>query len=88
MIRYDPTEDKHKRYELTTEEIKSSVKNKKKKKKIEIAEETNKDEPVAVSKDVYYSVSDSLAKSLNQQQGEFSLLKAYGKDIEETGIFC
>nr|XP_050844552.1 probable RNA-binding protein CG14230 [Vespula vulgaris]XP_050844553.1 probable RNA-binding protein CG14230 [Vespula vulgaris]XP_050844554.1 probable RNA-binding protein CG14230 [Vespula vulgaris] len=84
MIRYDPTEDKHKQYELTMEENKSSAKTKKRKKKIEIGVETNKDEPVVVSKDVYYSVSDSLTKSLNQQQGEFSLLKTYGKDIDET----
>lgn len=88
MIRYDPTEDKHKQYELTMEENKSSAKTKKRKKKIEIGVETNKDEPVVVSKDVYYSVSDSLTKSLNQQQGEFSLLKTYGKDIDETGTFC
>ncbi|KAL2717791.1 putative RNA-binding protein CG14230 [Vespula squamosa] len=84
MIRYDPTEDKHKQYELTTEENKSNAKTKRKKKNIEIAVETNKDEPVVVSKDVYYSVSDSLTKSLNQQQGEFSLLKTYGKDVDET----
>ncbi|XP_043686836.1 probable RNA-binding protein CG14230 [Vespula pensylvanica] len=84
MIRYDPTEDKHKQYELTTEENKSSAKTKKRKKKIEIGVETNKDEPVVVSKDVYYSVSDSLTKSLNQRQGEFSLLKTYGKNIDET----
>ncbi|KAF7415269.1 hypothetical protein HZH68_003758 [Vespula germanica] len=84
MIRYDPTEDKHKQYELTMEENKSSAKTKKRKKKIEIGVETNKDEPVVVSKDVYYSVSNSLTKSLNQQQGEFSLLKTYGKDIDET----
>lgn len=83
MIRYDPTEDQHKKYELTKEEIKYSVKTKKKKKKEEIAEETNKDEPVTVSKDIYYSVSNSLNKSLNQP-GEFSLLKTYGKDIDET----
>ncbi|XP_043499727.1 probable RNA-binding protein CG14230 [Polistes fuscatus] len=83
MIRYDPTEDQHKKYELTKEEIKSSVKTKKKKKKEEIAEETNKDEPVIVSKDIYYSVSNSLNKSLNQP-GEFSLLKTYGRNIDET----
>ncbi|XP_015187862.1 PREDICTED: probable RNA-binding protein CG14230 [Polistes dominula] len=83
MIRYDPTEDQHKKYELTKEEITSSVKTKKKKKKEEIAEDTNKDEPVVVSKDIYYSVSNSLSKSLNQP-GEFSLLKTYGKNIDET----
>ncbi|XP_046831144.1 probable RNA-binding protein CG14230 [Vespa crabro] len=85
MIRYDPTEEKHKQYELPTEEIKSNAKIKKKKKKLEIEVETEKDEMVVVSKDIYYSVSDSLTKSLqDRQQGEFSLLKAYGKDVNET----
>ncbi|KAI4503511.1 hypothetical protein M0802_001733 [Mischocyttarus mexicanus] len=83
MIRYDPAEDQHKKYELDEKETKSNVKIKNKKKKKEVAEEINKDEPVTVSKDIYYSVSDSLNKSLNQP-GEFSLLKTYGKDINET----
>lgn len=83
MIRYDPTEDKHKEYELTTAQIESSTKTKKKKKKTEMLKENNEDEPVVVSKDVYYSVSDTLSKSL-KPQGEFSLLKKYGKEIDNT----
>ncbi|KAK2581783.1 hypothetical protein KPH14_002261 [Odynerus spinipes] len=83
MIRYDPTEDKHREYELTAEQIESSTKAKKKKKKVEIPLETNESDPVEVSKDVYYSVSNTLTKSL-KQEGGFSLLKLYGKEDDKT----
>lgn len=83
MIRYDPTEDKHKEYELSTAQIEASTKNKKAKKKVEPIIENNENESVTVSKDVYYEVSDTLTKSL-KNEGGFSLLKMYKKDIDDN----
>lgn len=83
MIRYDPTEDKHKEYELSTAQIEASTKNKKTKKKVEPIIENHENESVTVSKDVYYEVSDTLTKSL-KHEGGFSLLKMYKKDIDDN----
>ncbi|CAL7940887.1 unnamed protein product [Xylocopa violacea] len=77
MIRYDPTEHSHKEYEISTEKLKPEIKKIKKKKNIQ---ETSEDPSANVSKDVYFSVSDMLSKSL-KEEGQFSLLKTYGKEI-------
>ncbi|XP_043522715.1 nucleolar protein 8-like isoform X2 [Frieseomelitta varia] len=81
MIRYDPTENDHKEYEINTEKCEIETKNAKKKKKNKRnIEDPIENPPVEVSKDIYFSVSDSLLKSLNEG-GQFSLLKTYGRDI-------
>ncbi|XP_011643059.1 nucleolar protein 8-like isoform X1 [Pogonomyrmex barbatus] len=87
MIRYDPTENGHCEYEVKpTAQPKTKDKNAKKKKHDKSAleiEESALPEP-EISKDIYYTVSDTLTESL-KQKGEFSLLKTHGKkenDIE------
>ncbi|XP_015428680.1 PREDICTED: probable RNA-binding protein CG14230 [Dufourea novaeangliae] len=81
MIRYDPTEDNHKEYEIVQKSEVGTKKVKKKKKPKDVTEDNMESTPIEVSKDVYFSVSDSLSQSL-KKEGQFSLLKAYGK--EET----
>lgn len=82
MIRYDPTESNHKEYEINTDKLEEETKKVKKKKKAkDSVEDANENPPVEVSKEVFFSVSDSLSKSL-KEEGQFSLLKAYGKATE------
>lgn len=83
MIRYDPTEKKHCEYEMkpTQTEQKSTKKKKHEKTK------TEKSLPVEVSKDIYYTVSDTLTESLKQNEG-FSLLKTYGREKTDTSIYA
>lgn len=86
MIRYDPTENGHCEYEVKSAQLKTKEKNIKKDKcdKSKI-EEFAPSQP-EVSKDIYYTVSDVLTTSL-KQKGEFSLLKVYGKEKDNTGIY-
>lgn len=80
MIRYDPTEINHKEYEIIAEKPQIDTKNVKKKKKLKHIIEDNVENSVTeVSKDVYFSVSESLSKSF-KEGGQFSLLKTYKKD--------
>lgn len=85
MIRYDPTESTHKEYEINMETPEAESKRVKKKKKTKNTEDKNEEQPVQVSTDVYFSVSDSLKKSLNEG-GQFSLLKTYGTETNEKVI--
>ncbi|XP_017879052.2 probable RNA-binding protein CG14230 [Ceratina calcarata] len=84
MIRYDPTKSSHKEYEINTEKSETESKTVKKRKKTKNTEDKNVDPTIPVSTDVYFSVSDSLTKSLNEG-GQFSLLKTYGKETDEKG---
>ncbi|XP_003705294.2 uncharacterized protein LOC100874668 [Megachile rotundata] len=78
MIRYDPTKDNHKEYEITTEKPETTKKKVEKKKKTkERTESVTENPPVEVSKDIYFSVSESLTKSL-KEGGQFSLLNKFG----------
>lgn len=82
MIRYDPTERDHKEYEIVSENVQLDTKIVKRKKKTKDNVENNlESRPVEVSKEIYFSVSESLTKTL-QTDGEFSLLKTFEK--EET----
>lgn len=79
MVRYDPTENDHKEYEINLEKSETDAKKIKKKRKTkDSAEDTTDTAPLEVSKDVYFSVSDSLSKSL-KEGSQFSLLKTYAK---------
>ncbi|XP_076242572.1 uncharacterized protein LOC143184325 isoform X2 [Calliopsis andreniformis] len=82
MIRYDPTESNHKEYEITTEKSEENVKTVRTRKKTKEATEDVENSQVEVSKDIYFSVSDSLSKSL-KEGGNFSLLQTYGKEHNE-----
>ncbi|XP_017755109.1 PREDICTED: probable RNA-binding protein CG14230, partial [Eufriesea mexicana] len=85
MIRYDPTEDGHKEYEINTEKSEPEAKKvKKKKKNKDNTEDVNQNPPVEVSKDIYFSVSNSLSQRLKDGGEEFSLLKTYGKEINDA----
>ncbi|XP_071562434.1 uncharacterized protein [Temnothorax nylanderi] len=84
MIRYDPTENGHCEYEVKPEQPKTKEEQSKKKKREKLVPEIEKPAPEPeVSKDIYYAVSDILTESL-KQKGEFSLLKAYGKEKDDT----
>ena len=80
MIRYDPTENGHKEYEINIEKSETETKKVKKKKNKNNTDNLIENVPVEVSKDIYFSVSDSLSKSL-KEGGSFSLLKTFGKEI-------
>ncbi|EZA48780.1 hypothetical protein DMN91_004913 [Ooceraea biroi] len=86
MVRYDPTENEHCKYEVkTVQSEKSEEKSSKKKKREKPMPEVEEPAPVDVSKDIYYAVSDTLAESLKQKE-EFSLLKTFGKEKKnDTG---
>lgn len=88
MIRYDPTENGHCEYEVKHAQSKTKEKDIKKKKCDKFVPEIKESAPPKpeVSKDIYYTVSNTLTTSL-KQKGEFSLLKAYGKEKEGTGIY-
>lgn len=85
MVRYDPTENGHCEYEVKTARPEIKEKSTKKKKRNKSLPETEEPAPAEpeVSKDIYYAVSDTLTESL-KQKGEFSLLKAYGKERDDT----
>lgn len=89
MIRYDPTESNHKEYEIVPAKSEANAKKVKTKKKAKDIVEDVETEQVEVSKDVYFSVSESLSKSL-KEGGQFSLLKTYGKEenIEKGLSLC
>ncbi|XP_015595235.1 probable RNA-binding protein CG14230 [Cephus cinctus] len=80
MIRYDPTENNHYKYEVP---IETSVPKKSEKKKRKISVTENEEPAVPVSKDVFYNVSDRLADSL-KQDNEFSLLKTFAREPTNT----
>lgn len=83
MIRYDPTENDHKEYEINTEKSELETKKDKKRKKNKINNNVLNENPsVEVSKDVYFSISDSLSKSF-KEEGQFSLLNTYRKKINK-----
>lgn len=90
MIRYDPTDKKHHEYEIkpaqsetkedSKKENRKTEKKKREKAKIEVPPS------VEVSKDIYYTISDTLTESLKQSEG-FSLLKACGRERNDRGIY-
>lgn len=88
MVRYDPTENRHCEYEVKPAQPETKEKNTKKRKRDKSEPEIKEPahpEP-KVSKDIYYTVSDVLSESLKQKE-EFSLLKAYGKEKDDTGVY-
>lgn len=82
MIRYDPTENSHKEYEINIEKSETETKKVKKKKNKNNTDNLIENAPVEVSKDIYFSVSNSLSKSL-KEEGPFSLLKTFGKETTD-----
>ncbi|XP_018301936.1 MATH and LRR domain-containing protein PFE0570w, partial [Mycetomoellerius zeteki] len=85
MVRYDPTENGHCEYEMkpVQQETKENSKKKKKHNK-SMSEIKNPAIPEPeVSKDIYYTLSDTLTESL-KQKGGFSLLKLHGKERDDT----
>lgn len=82
----DPTESNHKEYEIVTEKSVGNTNKIKSKKKIKDTAEVVESSQVEVSKEVYFSVSDALSKSI-KESGQFSLLKTYGKEeYREKGL--
>lgn len=78
MVRYDPTKENHKEYEINAGKVNTPKKEVQKKQKVKKnTEDAIENTPVEVSKDIYFSVSESLTKSL-KEGGGFSLLNTYG----------
>ncbi|XP_018404159.1 PREDICTED: nucleolar protein 8-like [Cyphomyrmex costatus] len=85
MVRYDPTENGHCEYEMKPvqpETKEKNIKNKKRDKSVLEIKDSALPKP-EVSKDIYYSVSDTLTESL-KQKGGFSLLKLHEKNRDDT----
>lgn len=78
MVRYNPLESQHHEYEIIPPKVEPK---KKKKKRTNSATETEEAVP-EVSKDMFYKLSTNLTETL-KQDGEFSLLKAYGRDTTD-----
>lgn len=82
MLRFDPSQPDHSKYELQNKEPKTT-KRKRKDSNSEFnekkAQETQQPE---VSKEVFYKVTGNLKDSLNEKQ-EFSLLSMFGKNRTE-----
>ncbi|KAJ8972312.1 hypothetical protein NQ314_000227 [Rhamnusium bicolor] len=82
MLRYDPTQPEHSKYEIK-KELGKQKKRKRNESEIEIFNEEKQDEkevPI-VSKEIFYKVRDNLKESLDEKQ-EFSLLSIFGKKDE------
>lgn len=88
MVRYNPIENGHCEYEVKPAKSETKEKSTKKKKRDKSVPEVKEPAPPEpeVSKDIYYAVSDTLIESL-KQKGEFSLLKAHGKERDDTGVY-
>lgn len=82
MLRFDPSQPQHAKYELKKSE--KLTKNKKKQRKVS---ESNEIVEPLVSKEVFYKVSDNLKETF-QENKPFSLLDTFGETTkeEEYGI--
>lgn len=79
MLRFDPSQPEHSKYELKNEQ--SSKKTKKRRR--EDVEEPEK--PPEVSKEVFYKVTDNLKETFQESQG-FSMLSKFGRvENQEKG---
>lgn len=85
MIRFDPTQPEHLKFEIKKDEIATKKKKKDKTKVQEVLEEKKSEETEApeVSKNVFYQVKGSLKDTL-QENKEVSLLSMFGQ-INENG---
>lgn len=86
MVRFDPTQPDHSKYEIKKDNI-SSKKKDKTVKTLEVLEEKKFQETDApeVSKNVFYQVKGSLKDSL-QENKQVSLLTMFGQ-VTENGNF-
>ena len=75
MVRYDPEDESHTKYEIKPEKREPK---KKKENKVKLPQEEEQNEPPAVSNEIFYSVSENLTQSLKKEEG-FSLLKMFGR---------
>lgn len=80
MLRFDPTQTDHSKYEIVNnEQLPRKKKKHNSEKEIDTMEDQNNEQP-QVSKDVFFNVDDGLAHSL-QDKGGFSFLNLFGKNI-------
>lgn len=78
MLRFDPTQPEHSKFEIKEDGI---VKKKKKKKNDAQANNQNDTMP-NVSKETFYNVNDGL-KDIFQEKQEFSILSLFNKHINK-----
>lgn len=79
MLRFDPTQPEHSKYEIKED---LTVKKKKKKKVDDQSNVANNDIIPNVSKDTFYKVSEGL-KDIFQEKQEFSLLSMFNQHVNK-----
>ncbi|CAH0552142.1 unnamed protein product [Brassicogethes aeneus] len=88
MLRFDPTQPEHSKYEMQKEV--APPKSKKKRRDFEEAfadKKVEESKQPEVSKEVFYKVTENLKETLHGEKPGFSLLGMFGKneDVEENG---
>lgn len=88
MVRFDPSQPQHSKYEIKKDEIPNKKSKKDKSKKVpEVLEEKKADETEMpeVSKNVFYQVKGNLKDSLHETN-KVSLLSMFGQ-VYENGMY-
>ncbi|KAG5897302.1 hypothetical protein JTB14_011465 [Gonioctena quinquepunctata] len=81
MLRFDPSQPEHSKYEMPLVEKKKKSKEKNRDNDLLSEKKREEKEVPEVSKEVFYKVTDNLKESLQEKQ-EFSLLGMFGKTQE------
>lgn len=84
MLRFDPSQPEHTKYEIPKVASERKEKRKRKNSDTEIMTEKRQEEKIApeVSKEVFFSVSDNLKQTFEEKK-EFSLLSMFGQYNDE-----
>lgn len=84
MLRFDPTQPEHFKFELKNEVKREKRKGKRENSEMNLLIKKKQEEKAVpdVSKEVFYKVSEELKDSLKEKQ-EFSLLNMFGKADEK-----
>ncbi|XP_018579304.1 probable RNA-binding protein CG14230 isoform X2 [Anoplophora glabripennis] len=87
MLRFDPTQPEHSKFELKNEAKKEKKRRKRENSETDVLNEKKQEEKEVpeVSKEVFYKVTDDLKDSLKEKH-EFSLLSMFGKADEEEQV--
>lgn len=82
MLRFDPTQPEHSKYEIANEKIKKDkIKTKMVSETVNEKKQEEKEIPT-VSKELFYKLNENLKESLQEEKG-FSLLNMFGTADEK-----
>lgn len=81
MLRFDPTQPEHTKYEIKEPPSEKE----KKKKKAKLTDESTVNPEPEVSKEQFYKINDSL-KNVFEEKQEFSLLNIFNKQLGERSL--